>query len=282
MQAQLKQPEDSQISTTDEDAKLMSKRGQSTAGYNPQIAVDDKHKLIVAEEVTQARSDKNQLAPMLEKAQEVLKSKHFNGYGDSAYHNGVQLKTCEDKGITVYVAIPNQSSSAEKQGRFSRNDFEYNKSDNSYTCPQGNTLPASEKMHKKDGKKMYVYRSKVAFCNACPLREKCLSEKSKTRKIERWEHQEVVERHQARMKSEEAQGAMRKRAAMVEHPFGTLKHRAGMNHFLMRGLEKCRGEFSLMVLGYNFSRVINILGVDFLKDYCVQRQENGLKNVKYA
>ncbi|MCX7097727.1 MAG: transposase [Methylococcales bacterium] len=46
--------------------------------------------------------------------------------------------------------------------------------------------------------------------------------------------------------------------ALVEHPFGTLKRRAGWDHFLMRGLVKSKGEFSLMVLGYNFTRVLNI------------------------
>ena len=66
-------------------------------------------------------------------------------------------------------------------------------------------------------------------------------------------------------------GMMKKRAAIVEHPFGTLKHRAGTNHLLMRGLEKCRGEFSLMTLAYNFSRVLKILGNKFVQDYCVQR-----------
>ena len=81
---------------------------------------------------------------------------------------------------------------------------------------------------------------------------------------------------------EQKPGIMKKRGALAEHPFGTLKHRAGMNHFLMRGLEKCRGEFSLMVLGYNFTRVLNILGVDALRDYCARRPGNTLRNVGYA
>jgi hypothetical protein len=50
----------------------------------------------------------------------------------------------------------------------------------------------------------------------------------------------------------------------------------------MRGLEKCRGEFSLMTLAYNFTRVLNILGIDKLRDYCIQRSENTLKNAQYA
>lgn len=62
---------------------------------------------------------------------------------------------------------------------------------------------------------------------------------------------------------------------MLNIPFGTLKHRADMHHFLMRGLEKCRGEFSLMAVCYNFSRMLNILGVEAFRDYCAQ---DGLGN----
>ena len=59
-----------------------------------------------------------------------------------------------------------------------------------------------------------------------------------------WEHEDVVDRHRARM----AKGGdvMRKRRALVEHPFGTLKRWAGLDHFLTRGLVKCQGEFDLM------------------------------------
>jgi len=79
-----------------------------------------------------------------------------------------------------------------------------------------------------------------------------------------------------------AKGIMKTRGSLVEHPFGTLKHRAGMHHFLMRGLEKCRGEFSLMASCYNFTRVLNILGVAAFRDYCAQRLGNGEKNRIFA
>ena len=55
---------------------------------------------------------------------------------------------------------------------------------------------------------------------------------------------------------------MRRRSGIVEHPFGTLKCRAGYRHFLVRGLDKVRGEWSLMALCYNFTRVLNILGFE--------------------
>lgn len=67
---------------------------------------------------------------------------------------------------------------------------------------------------------------------------------------------------------------MRKRGSLVEHPFGTIKDRSGARGFLMRGLEKCRGEFSLMVLGYNFTRVLKIVGVEGFMEYCARRTVN--------
>jgi hypothetical protein len=66
-------------------------------------------------------------------------------------------------------------------------------------------------------------------------------------------------------------GIMRKRSAVVEHPFGTLKCRAGWNHFLLRELAKIRGEWSFMALAYNFTRVLNVLGLKTFRDYCAQK-----------
>jgi hypothetical protein len=48
-------------------------------------------------------------------------------------------------------------------------------------------------------------------------------------------------------------------SGMVEHRFGTLKCCAGYRHFLVRGFDKVRREWSLMALCYNFARVLNIL-----------------------
>ncbi len=280
LQQQLKDSGDKQVSTVDKDARLLTKRGQTVAGYNVQIVVDDKHKLIVAEEVTQDGNDSHQLVPMLEKAQNILRSENLTGLADSGYYEGNLLKTCEEQNITVYVAIPDKSKAIAAKGRFTREQFSYDLEQDCYSCPQGKPLAASGKAHQKNGKWLTRYQSKATDCNQCPLREQCLGAKAAIKQIHRWEHEAVVERHKQRMGQKP--GIMKKRGALVEHPFGVLKHRAGMNHFLMRGLEKCRGEFSMMVLDYNFTRVLNILGVDALMDYCARRPGNKLRNVGYA
>jgi hypothetical protein len=57
---------------------------------------------------------------------------------------------------------------------------------------------------------------------------------------------------------------MQQRKELVEHPFGTIKHWWDQGHFLTKGLEKVRAEFSLPTLAYNIRRVLNILGVERL------------------
>jgi hypothetical protein len=73
------------------------------------------------------------------------------------------------------------------------------------------------------------------------------------------------------MVGEDARELMRRRSAIVEHPFGTLKCRAGYQHFLVRGFDKVHGEWSLMALCYNFTRALNILGFDRFTAYLADK-----------
>ena len=102
---------------------------------------------------------------------------------------------------------------------------------------------------------------------------RCMGEKAQVRVIQGWEHQEVLDGHKERM--ELGAEKMKERGKIVEHPFGTLKSGCGVHQFLMRGLEKCRGEFSLMTMAYDFTRALNILGAQKLREYCVGRRVYG-------
>ena len=75
---------------------------------------------------------------------------------------------------------------------------------------------------------------------------------------------------------------MRRRKALAEHPFGTLKCRAGYRHFLVRGFDKVRGEWSLMALCYNFSRVLRIIGLDRWRAQLARRAGKPLRRLAVA
>jgi Transposase DDE domain len=104
------------------------------------------------------------------------------------------------------------------------------------------------------------YGSRLSACRDCPLRQRCLAKTGERREIKRWAHEDVIKRHLVRMRAL-GEAMMRRRKALAERPFGTLKCRAGYRHFLVRGFDKVRGERSLVALCYDFSRVLRILGL---------------------
>ena len=267
---ELETGEKGQVSTTDSDARLLSKGDQTIAGYNVQSVVDEKHKLIVASEVVN-RSDAGHLHKMAKAAKEIFGAETLQILADTAYYNSEDLKACEDDGIVAYVPPHEGNGKLEKEGRFARKDFSYDAATNTYRCPAGQQLhPTKKPWTNTSGRIEMRYLGSKATCGACPLKATCLSSKAERRSISRWEHEDVLDRLRQRTASEGAGELMRRRSAIVEHPFGTIKCRAGYQHFLVRGFDKVRGEWSLMALCYNFIRVLNILGFDRFMAYLAE------------
>jgi hypothetical protein len=259
--ARLKANGETQLSLTDPDARLLVKNGQGIAGYNVQTAVDDKHNLIVASEVVNDSSDVGQLHAMAKAAKDALEAEALQVLADEGYYSSTELKACEDDGIVAYVPPSEGRRRLKKQGRFSLEDFSYDGAADAYRCPAGALLrPMKGRWQNTSGRAEIRYTSRKAICGTCRLRARCLSSKGLQRTIRRWEHEDVLDRHRARMQG--AADLMRRRSGIVEHPFGTIKCRAGYRHFLVRGFNKVRGEWSLMALCYNFTRVLSILGFE--------------------
>ena len=257
----LEESDQTQLSKTDPDARLLVKNGQGTAGYNVQAVVDEKHKLIVASEVVNDSSDVGQLHAMAKAAKDVLDAKDLRALADEGYYSSLELKACEDDGITAYVPVPEGNRQLEKKGRFSLKDFSYDGAADAYRCPASKLLPPMPgRFRNTSGRTEVRYASSATICRRCRLRKRCLSPKASRRTIGRWEHEDVLDRHRTRMQG--ADKLMRRRSGIVEHPFGTIKCRAGYRHFLVRGFNKVRGEWSLMALCYNFTRALNILGIE--------------------
>jgi hypothetical protein len=96
----LKTEPDGQLSVTDPDARAMatSRPGSAVIGYNVQTAVDAKHHLIVAHEVTNDSSDRSQLSKMALASREAMGTPDLQALADRGYYNGVELKVCKDEG----------------------------------------------------------------------------------------------------------------------------------------------------------------------------------------
>ncbi|WP_029707097.1 transposase, partial [Rhodoferax saidenbachensis] len=222
--------------------------------YNVQVAVDAKHHLIVAHEVTNAGSDRTQLSPMAQAAREAMGKKRLRALADRGYFSGNQIKACADVGIAVVLPKPT-TSNAKADGRFDKADFTYIKKDDEYECPAGQR--ATFRMVTEE-RGMMLRRYWSSACPKCPLKAQCTP--SGYRRITRWEHEEVLEAVQRRL--DQSPESMMIRRRTVEHVFGTLKSWMGYTHFLTRQLRHVGAEMSFNVLAYNFKRVLQILGFE--------------------
>jgi transposase len=246
---------DQQISLTDPDARSMatSGRGSGVVGYNVQVAVDTEHHLIIAHEVTNSGSDRAQLANMGQQAKAALGVDELEAVADRGYYNSPEILACDEAGIAVTLPKP-MTSGAKADGRFGKQDFVYIAAEDIYRCPAGETLIYRFTAVEHG---LNLRRYWTSACGACALKHRCTP--APVRRVTRWEHEHILESVQQRHYANPQ--AMRVRRETVEHPFGTLKMRMGATHFLMKRLPKVAGEMALHVLAYNFTRVMNIIGV---------------------
>ncbi len=252
IEIQLNESPDKQVSLTDPDARSMMTRGTGIVGYNVQTAVDTQNHLIVAHEVTNFGSDRDQLSSMAKQARDAMASETLAVVADRGYFKSEEILACHDADITAYVPKP-MTSSAKADGRFNKDAFVYDATKNEYICPAGEALPWRFSSIEK-GMNMHCYWS--SKCQGCALKTQCTP--SKNRRVRRWEHETVLEEMQRRLN--DAPDMMRIRKRTVEHPFGTLKQWMGSTHFLTRKLVGVSAEMSLNVLAYNMKRVMNIIG----------------------
>ncbi len=244
-----------QLSLTDRDARSMatSGRGSGIVGYNVQVAVDAKHHLIAAHEVTNEGSDRARLAPMAVAARQAMGKEKLVAIADRGYFSGPQIKKCHDAGIDAILPKP-MTSNAKAENRFDKSDFIYIARDDEYQCPAGQRAIYR---FTREEHGLQIRRYWTSACPSCPMKAKCTP--SNYRRISRWEHEPVLEAVQRRL--DRLPDAMTVRRRTVEHVFGTLKHWMGSTHFLTRTFAHVRTEMSLHVLAYNLKRVIAILGI---------------------
>jgi len=243
-----------QLVKTEPQAQLMrTPRGHRVA-YNAQTAVDAKHKLIVAFELTNQGNDQQQLHPMAVRGKAAVGADEVTVVADTGYSNGEHGELCERDGITAIVPRAETVNPRGKQ-YFSRDQFAYDSASDSWRCPAGATL-SLHRVSRTEKKKEYT----SAACGNCPLKPQCTN---------------VARRMIVRNFYEDAREAMHRRAIAdpvwmklrretAEHPFGTMKWLMAGPRFLLRGLRKARAELALGVLSYNLKRVVNILGVPAL------------------
>ena len=227
-------------------------------GYNVQAAVDTEHHLIVAHDVTNVGTDGAQLAPMAKLTKEILKTDRFEVVADRGYFSGEEILACDEAGITVTLPKP-QTSGNRVKGRFVKQDFRYEASEDVYVCPAGERL-TYHYTNEEDGRGLRRYWTSA--CQTCAIKDRCTSGKEGA----------SPDGSMSTLSRRSSVGSTRIRRRCVNGarrpsiPSARSRPGMGATHFLMKTLKRVTTEMALHVLAYNLTRAMNILGTGPLID----------------
>lgn len=265
---------------TDEDCRLQSDKGKIRPGYNPQTAVDDKNKLIVVADVTNEQNDKKQLTPMIaqikRQKEELNIEDKTTGIADAGYFTEKEImnnKDDEDFSIVVSPSAEGSTTAANKNEKrnkipdtgYEADNFVYDEEKDIYICPENKELRrvTQTPITDRHGRKAIKYRCDPEVCSVCPKKGVCTKSENGRMLLVSVNRKEILD-YIENLKNKENSSFISKRKEIVEHPFGTIKRSFGYTYFLLKGMEKVKGEFSLICFAYNLKRVLNIVGVNGL------------------
>ena len=240
---------------------MITRNNITEVAYNIQTTVDAKNNIPVDFRVTN-KNDSKAMGGMLQRAKAILGTNEFTALYDKGYHSGTEFKIADDLDIEVMVAIPGLASQAPDPA-YNVENFSYQHDGDYYVCPQGNKLTTPGTWHKT--RTYYFKRYTTKACINCPVKNQCTKAKY-GKGVQRSEYQEYINRNKERI--EQNQNYYRRRQAIVEHPYGTIKRQWGFSYVLTKkGIQRASADVGLMFIAYNIRRIMNILGKDELKKY---------------
>jgi hypothetical protein len=249
-----------QISFADKEARIMGKKGHYEYAYNAQISVDEKAQIIVGEHLSQNANDKKEVGPALEQIQETMEALPDKLSMDNGYMSGANLAELNAAEVEAYVATGREDKKdvrplEECNREIKKSDFQYDTDRDCFTCPGGHTL---ELKHKgQDGKR--VYQAPRQACEHCAYRAQCCkSQKGEPRSIHTDDKESLRQEMIDKMERASSKEIYKKRKQIVEPVFGQIKN-SGFRGFLLRGLERASGEFSLACAAHNFKKIAGAL-----------------------
>jgi len=248
---------DATLNLTDTDSLIMKgKKGNFDTNYNVQAACSE-DQIVTYCEVVLSGNDKAQLVPALKGITQNTGKAVKIALADADYGTFDSIEYMSRNDIEGYVPYQDMNTTHEKKPYHTAN-FLYDKSSDSYTCPNQQTLEFYRTSERKDRGHHYKnYRTDA--CKQCPFQKECCPKKLARRVITREIRQDFKDEMKQRLNSTEGQQIYKKRLHPIEALFGQLKYNLGYTQFLLRGLEKVTAEFTLMCITHNLRKMIVIL-----------------------
>ena len=269
IEKQLKDSGEPQISISDpESRQIMIRNNITEVAYNVQTTVDSKNNIPIDYKVTN-QNDSKAMGNMVQRAKSILRTNEFTVLYDKGFHTGSELKTAQDLGVETIVAIPAVPSTSQAPNHnYNYENFIYDKEADTYTCPQGLILTTNGSWYKEytsSGNIILFKQYKTKACKLCQVRSQCTRSKT-ARLIHRSEFADYYEVNRRNILEKEQ--LYKRRQAIVEHPYGTLKRQWGFSYILTKkGIDRASSDVGFMFIAYNLRRIGNILTHDRLREY---------------
>ncbi len=238
---------------TDPDSRIMTNRkGETLQAYNGQIAVDRTEGVIVAADVTNNASDRNELSLIVEQLKQNV-GKPVKLSADTGYHSGPNLADMAKRKIDSYITDTREGKGG-PENPYHKRHFEYDAERDAHRCPQGQWLPLKTVRKDTEGQTEWVYANEEA-CAACPVRHLCTKATKGGRTITRDEYEPVREEMRAKLQTDDGSAEYRKRKSTVEPVWGQLKNIMGFDRFSLRGLPQVKLEFRIACTAHNLRKI---------------------------
>jgi len=224
LEDKLKESGEKQISITDPESRQIAIRGIITeVAYNVQTTVDAKNNIPIDYKVTN-ENDSKAMGNMVQRAKSILRTNDFTVLYDKGFHTGSELKIAQKLGVETIVVVPDvPSTSQAPDHNYNYEHFKYVNEADTYICPEGEILRTNGRWYKQlssSGSVSWVKQYKTKACRKCPAHQQCTKSKNQ-RVIQRSEYAEYYERNLRN--THEKEHLYKRRQAIVEHPYGTIK-----------------------------------------------------------
>jgi transposase len=242
-----------QISRTDPQASWVARKGvEAFFAYNANYLIDNKAGIILDAEGTRAnRSDEIAITEtMVARVAHRFDLKPDRLAGDTAYGAARLLKWLVDRKIEPHVPVWDKSK--QTGGRFTKEDFVFDKTRNVYICPAGKRLTHSGRI---DQGRILPYRASKTDCAICALKPKCTT--AVARKVSRDIDEDVRDQVRALANTEAFQISRRERKK-VEVRFAHMKGIHKLDRLRLRGLNGAKDEVLLTATAQNLRRLAKL------------------------
>ena len=260
-----------------ESVKMKSRQG-THACYNVQMAVDQKHGMIISADATSQASDAHQLNPHIEQVKETLGRYPKEVCSDAGYYDLDHLSQTPP-GIALIIPSQEQSrreKSDQPEKPFDKKNFQYNSQEDTYKCPGGKTLILTTIDPRRHSR---IYQARASDCRSCQHFMTC-TKSLHGRRISRSQYYRLEEQLAQEYQSPLGQEIYKQRKERAEVPFGHFKHNLAAPAFLLKGRHGTGAEVSLLSCCFNIARMITILGTQKL--ICKLKEFANRQTVQWA